>query len=478
MIKKVNIKSVSLGFFVLFVTVLSAYGQSFDKEIYAQRRKQFMKKMSNGVAIFISPEVCNRNNDVDYQYRQNSDFYYLTGFTEPESAFILSPGSKNEFIMFVKPENPLTKMWTGGVCGIEGALEKYGADTAFEYDQFSDLVNYFLREKEIVYYNMSDDDFNDKVSEIINYHWGSFPKQIINPSEMIHSMRIIKSPQEIEIMQKAINATCDAHIEALKFTKPNKFEYEVKALIEYTFAKNNCARDGFPSIVASGPNATILHYEGQQRKMENGDLLLMDIGAEYGYYSADVTRTIPVNGKFTKEQKTLYEIVLSAQEMGIGMMKKGAGIGNIMNKMTEFVNEELYKLGLITDQNSDWQSRLWYFPYTCHWLGLDVHDVQGDVEMNEDGVILQPGMVTTIEPGLYINPENLINLEQILRMSRVQISDVEIKEFIEKVQPVVQKYEYIGIRIEDDILITDNGYKNLSERAPKTVKDIENIMSK
>lgn len=460
----------------LFIANFNAYSQSFDKEIFAQRRQQFMEKMDNGVAIFISPEVSNRNSDIDYKYRQNSDFYYLTGFTEPESAFILSPGSEYEFVMFVKEGNPMTKMWTGDVSGIEGAMEKYGADTAFSYDQFSTMGSYFLRDKDAIYYNMSNDDFNDEVSEIINYRWGSFPKKIINTSEIAHDMRIIKSSYEIAQMQKAIDATCDAHIEVLKFAEPGMYEYEIKALIEYVFAKNNCPRVGFPSIVASGSNATILHYHGQDRKMEKGDLLLMDIGAEYGYYSADVTRTIPVAGKFTKEQKKLYEIVLSAQEMGIGMMKKGVGIQKIVNKMTEFAGEELFKLGLITDKNSDWQTRLWYFPYTCHWLGLDVHDVQGNVEKNEDGVILQSGMVTTIEPGLYINPENLDNLHQMLRMYRVQITDEEINEFIAKVGAEVKKYAHIGIRIEDDILITEEGNEILSVKAPKTVKEIEEMM--
>lgn len=474
--RKLILKCLLLISVILYSSTFSAFSQSFDKDVFAQRRQQFMEKMDNDVAIFISPEVSNRNSDIDYKYRQNSDFYYLTGFTEPESAFILSPGSEHEFVMFVKAKNTMSKMWTGDVCGIEGAMEKYGADTAFQYDQFSTMVSYFLRDKKVIYYNMSNDDFNDKVSEIINYPWGNFPKQITNTSEIAHNMRIIKSSYEIAQMQKAIDATCEAHIEALKLSEPGMYEYEIKALIGYVFAKNNCPREGFPSIVASGSNATILHYEDQDRKMEDGDLLLMDIGAEYGYYSADITRTIPVNGKFTKEQKDLYEIVLSAQEMGIGMLKKGVGIQKIINGMTEYVGEELLELGLITDKNSAWQSRMWYFPYTCHWLGLDVHDVNGNVEKNEDGVILQEGMVTTIEPGLYINPENLDNLHQILRAYRMQVTDEEIDEFIAKVEPVVKKHAHIGIRIEDDILITEEGNEILSIKAPKTVKEIEDLM--
>jgi Xaa-Pro aminopeptidase len=474
--RKLILKCILITSTILLIANFNALTQSFDKDIFAKRRQQFMEKMDNGVAIFISPEVSNRNSDIDYKFRQNSDFYYLTGFTEPESAFILSPGSDHEFIMFVKTNNPITKMWTGDICGIEGALEKYGADTAFSYDQFSTAAVYFLRDKNAIYYNMCNDDFNDKVSEIINYPWGNFPKQIINTSEIAHSMRIIKSSNEIAQMQKAIDATCEAQIEVLKLAEPGMYEYEIKALIEYIFAKNNCPREGFSSIVASGPNTTILHYRDQNRKMEDGDLLLMDIGAEYGYYSADITRTIPVNGKFTNEQKELYEIVLSAQEMGIGMLKKGEGIEKIVNRMNEFAGEELFKLGLITDKSSVWQSRLWYFPYTCHWLGLDVHDVHGNIENNEDGVILQTGMVTTIEPGLYINPDNLDNLHQILRAYRMQVTDEEIDEFIVKVEPVVKKYAHIGIRIEDDILITKDGNKILSDKAPKTVREIEDLM--
>ncbi|MFC2152063.1 aminopeptidase P N-terminal domain-containing protein [Bacteroidota bacterium] len=462
--------------FVIIFTNINVWSQPFNKDIYKQRRQQLMNKMDNAVAIFVSPEVSNRNSDVDYIYRQNSDFYYLTGFTEPKSIFILNPGAKNEFVMFVQAKNPITEMWIGELSGIEGAMNKYGADTAYVYDDFYDFVTYFMYGKDEVYYDMNDDKFNQKISEIINYSWGSLPKKIIHPSELIHNMRIIKSDEEIELMQKAIDITCQAHIEALKLTKPGMYEYEIKAKIEYVFAKNNSPRVGFPSIVASGPNATSLHYEGQQRKMEQGDLLLMDIGAEYGYYSADITRTIPVNGRFTKEQRELYEIVLGAQELGITLLKKGEGIQMAVNSMTEFAKDELLKVGLITDKNSKWQWRLWYFPYTCHWLGLDVHDVSGEVEKNENGVVLQPGMVTTIEPGIYINPDNLTNLKEILQAYRIQVPQEEIDEFLSKVEPVVQKYAHIGIRIEDDILITKDGNKNLSIKTPRTIKEIEDMM--
>jgi len=468
----------SLVFSLIILSNSSIKAQSFDKSIFEQRRADFMDKMDNGVAIFISPEVSNRNDDVDYKYRQNSDFYYLTGYEEPNSIFILSPESSKEFIMFLNPKDPMREMWTGEMPGVKDVMEKYGADTVLAYNDFHDIVTYYLYGKEKIYYDLSDEKFNDEIAQVMNYSRGAFPKVLVNPSKIVHTMRIIKSQEEIDLMQKAIDITCEAQLEAFKNTKVGKYEYEIKALIEYIFAKNNSPRVGFPSIVASGPNSTVLHYEKQYRKMLDGDLLLMDIGAEYGYYSADVTRTIPVNGKFSAEQKEIYNVVLDIQEKGIYKLKKGTGINTVTSSMIEQAKQELYRIGLVTDKNSEWQWRLWYFPYTCHWLGLNVHDVQGDVSQNESGVILQPGMVTTIEPGIYINPDNLENIKSFIRAYRIRATEEEINNYVLKVKPIVQKYANIGIRIEDDVLITQNGHKVLSEKAPKTIEDIENIMKK
>ncbi len=468
-------KSVLLIALIITISVSSnkAESQDFDKEEFAQRRLQFMEKMNSGVAIFTSAKVANRSNDVDYQYRQDSDFYYLTGFEEPESAFLLMPGAKDEFIMFVRQRNPAAETWTGKRVGVHGAMHTFGADTAFTIDKFEEMLPRFLRRKEKVYYSMNDEAVTGKLMNVFKQTW-MIPPELINPLYLIHEQRLFKSPKEIELLRKAINITCEAHREAMKAAEPGMYEYELEAIIEYIYRRNGSEYPGFPSIVGSGPNSTILHYETNNRKTRNGEVIVMDIGAEYGYYTADVTRTIPVNGRFSKEQREIYQIVYDAQQAGIDMVAPGVGLREISGKIAEIVKDGLLRLGLITDTGSRWQYRIWYMHGPSHWLGIDVHDVGDSGFMNPKGRSLEPGMVFTVEPGIYINESSLDNLS--LMAGRMRASEEEIASFIEKVKPEFGKYVNIGVRIEDDVLVTETGYELLSAKAPRSIEDIEKLM--
>lgn len=462
-----------LLFFVEIFTLGSLKAQTLRKEIFAQRRHELMDKMVNGIAIFRSARIANRNSDVDYEYRQDSDFYYLAGFEEPEAAFLLIPDADKKFIMFVRPRNPIMETWTGKRYGIKGAMHVFGADTAYVTDKFEEILSGYLRGENKVYCSFHDHELNEKLFRMISNPRGNWPKEIIDPEQFVSEMRLIKSPEEIEIMRKAINITCDAHIEAMKAIKPGMNEYEIEAIIEYVYKKNGSPRPGFPSIVGSGPNSTILHYVANNQQIHNGDLILIDIGAEYGYYTADVTRTFPVNGKFSREQREIYEIVLKAQQETIKMVTPGVGIDEIQDHTIKVLSAGLYRLGLITHEDIKWQQRVWHIHGTSHWLGLDVHDVGDYRHADEKGRILETGMVFTVEPGIYIR-ENIFDiLPEILRNS---VPKEEITDFINKVKPVVEKYAKIGVRIEDDVLVTKNGYEILSAKAPKTIYEIEKMM--
>lgn len=465
---------------VFFLQFNQLNAQSFNKEEFAKRRQQLMQEMDGGIAIFKGGDIVERNDDIDYKFRQNSNFYYLTGFDEPGSACLLIPGAEKEFILFIQPKNPLQEMWLGNSPGFEEAMKKYGADTVYLINQFLKELPKYLKGKDKIYYSMNDEKTNEKVLSVFKPSWGAFsPKMIINPMFMIHELRLIKSKYEIELLQRAIDITCGAHSEAFKATKPGLFEYEIESIIEYKYLKNGSPRFAFPSIVGSGANSTILHYMDNNQQMKDGDVLLMDIGAEYGYYAADITRTIPVNGKFSKEQKEIYGIVLSAQKEGIAKIKPEVRLNEIENIISKTICNGLYELGLITEKNSDWQYRTWYNHGSSHWLGLDVHDVGSYLELDKSGSRkLMTGMVLTVEPGIYIGPKSLENIPLWLPYYNNDVSEEELKQFIEKVKPVAEKYMKIGIRIEDDVLVTNDGNKVLSAKAPKEIKEIETLMRK
>jgi len=454
--------------FFLFFLLLNANAQplKIDPDVFAKRRAVFMTKMdSNTVAIFTSKPVYIRNSDIEYQYRQESNFYYLSGFEEPESILLINPSDpKYKFILFVRKRNRRRETYEGPRAGIEGAMTTYKADTAFFFDDFHKIFGSFLKYDSQVYYMFGinpeyDDFFKKYIKDVVTLE----NKTILNPAPILAQMRVIKNEGDWKMgLKKAIDISAEAHIEAMKTIKPGLYEYEIQAIIEYVFRKNGSPRNGYPCIVGSGPNSTILHYNLNNRMLKDGDMILMDCGAEYGYYSADITRSVPVNGKFTKEQKDIYEIVLNAQKTAIELVKPGIRKSDVDEKMSEILGTGLLNLGFIKDKNDH---RIFSLHGYGHWIGLEVHDV-GAYTKNGESVIFQPGMVLTFEPGIYIRPDVFD------KMKEKGYTDSEIQ----KIRSKVEKYIHIGVRVEDDILVTESGFENLSKAVPKEIDEIEKLM--
>lgn len=454
-----------LVLFIIFSVFVSGSldAEDFNKEIFKKRRQQLMEQMDGGIAVFQSTG-------------NMSDFYYLTGLHDQNAVILIIPEEKEKYIMFIQPTNPSRELWTGKHPGLEEAKTVFGADAAYPINEFDKSLFRYLRGKSKVYVSFRDKELYDKLIPMIRSPYGSEPVPVVDPLFYIHEMRLIKDTEEIRLMRKAAEITSEALEEVMKAVEPGMFEYEVEAIIEYIFRKNGAQGPGFPSIVGSGPNSTILHYEDNNRQTQDGDLLLMDVGAEYGHYTADVTRTIPVNGRFSAKQKEIYEVVLQAQKEAIKIAAPGVGIYEINNRGVEVIKEGLYRLGLITDKDSKWQHRAWLMYNISHWVGLDVHDVGGRGPADGKGRRLEPGMVFTVEPGLYIREETLEYLPMML--GRSGATKEELEAFINAVRPAVRKYANIGIRIEDDILVTESGHEILSSKAPKEIDAIEKLMKK
>ncbi len=432
-------------------------------EDYAIRRQKLMDYMGDGIAVFKTS-------------RENSqNFFYLTGFEESNAVMLLIPKADKKFVLFVRPANPARSIWTGNVTGLEGAKERFGADAAHSLDQFEQILSRLLRGKKRLFCSFLDKELTSTLLQMIRRPWNNSPKELVDLTEKIHEMRVIKSAAEIALLKNAIDITVQAQIEAMKTAQPGMNEGEIEAVIEYVFRKMGATGPGFPSIVGSGPNSTVLHHEINNRQTVDGDLVVMDIGAEVGRYTADVTRTMPVNGVFSKAQREIYSIVLEAEEKALGIIAPGVEINDVHNLAVSVIADGLLNLGLITDKESRWQMRAWLMYNINHWIGLDVHDV-GDYKRQRDSSrVLEPGMVFTVEPGLYIRMSTIDNLREIVGPS---VPEEEIAAFVNVVRPVVERYNNIGVRIEDDVLVTENGYENLSIKAPKTIAEIETIMKK
>lgn len=460
--------------FFLFLLAPFIFSQVNNQE-FASRREALMHKLNDGVVVLRGAQLQSRNKDVDYKFRQNSDFYYLSGFDEPGATMLLVPEGDGKFILFVKPNDPHIAVWVGESYGVNGAMDLFKADTAYSNQAFEETVKKYLKNQQKIYLPFDDSELLETVSAIIKSPRANYPKKMEDISKHIAGLRLIKSSYEIEMMQKSIDITVEAHKEAMRAMKPGLFEYEIEALIKYVYLINGSPRVGFSSIVGSGPNSTILHYKDNNQKMKNGEIVVIDIGAEYGMYSADITRTIPANGKFSEEQKEIYQIVLGAQNAGIELAKPGVGISEIYSKSVDIVREGLLSLGLITDKEKHWQTRVWFMHGVGHWLGLDTHDAGSYRGEDDRGRLLEKGMVFTVEPGIYIAPKALQNLKMILGD---KVSLEEINTFIEAVTPAYEKYKNIGVRVEDDILVTKTGFRNLSKGAPREIAEIEILMAK
>jgi len=434
-------------------------------EEYQQRRQQFLEKIGRGTAIFRSASPAVMHKDVEYNFRQESDFFYLTGFNEPNAVAVLAPQhQEHQFVLFVQPKDPEKETWSGYRAGVEQAKEYYGADEAYSISELDEKLPQYLEPAERIYYHFSDDrSFNN----IILGHWQQFmasyakrgtgPIALEDPGPTLHPMRLVKSELELLQVRQAVEISTAAHKAARQLAQPGRYEYEIQAELEYLFRRHGALGPAYPSIVASGANACVLHYTENNRQMQDHELLLLDAGCAYGYYNADITRTFPVGGQFTAEQRILYELVLEAQKQAINQVQPGNPYNRSHETAVRVLTEGLVGLGLLQGELDTLIEQEKYKPFymhrTGHWLGLDVHDV-GVYKYGDMWQQLQPGHLLTVEPGLYIAP------------------DIKPAEG----QPEVpERWRGIGIRIEDDVLVTATGHEVLTEAVPKSVEALETL---
>ena len=423
--------------------------------------EEFMRRMApKSVAIIPGAHDTRRSNDTHYRFRQDSDFFYLTGFEEPDSLAVIRSDVEPKYTLFVRPRDPEREIWDGRRAGVEGAKSEFGAGEAFPIDEFEAKLNEFLDGAEILYYRLGvDRELDDTiVKELVRMRgWNRKPvhppQTIVDPATIVHELRVLKSAEEIEIMQAAADIAAEAHVEAMKAVKPGMREYQVEALIEQVFRRHGAAAPAYTSIVGAGPNATVLHYINNDGELRDGDLLLVDAGAEYKGYASDITRTYPINGRFTPAQREIYDLVLKAQMSCVEMVRPGVTHEQLKQHSIEVLTEGMVQLGLLEGKPEELIKEKKYEKFYMHGLGhmigIDVHDV-GRYYYGQESRALEPSVIMTVEPGLYISTET---------------------------KDVPEKYLGIGVRIEDDVLCTSNGPRVLTSKVPKQAEEIEALMS-
>ncbi|MCW8837313.1 MAG: aminopeptidase P N-terminal domain-containing protein [Thiovulaceae bacterium] len=423
------------------------------EEEYKKRRDTLASKMSkNSIAILFSTNYKTRSNDTEYPYRQDSNFYYMSGFKEDNSILILiRKNRKYKSVLFVNKKEKIDELWNGKRLGKEEAKKRFLVDEVYIKDEFEKKFKEYLEGKDSLYFDFKLDYSKVKILK-------RYAKSLAihkNIAKIIEQMRLVKSDAEIKLIKKAINITKEAHLNLMKLNKINKKEYQLQADIEYTFKNNGAYSDAYTSIVAGGNNANTLHYIDNNQYLKEGDLILLDAGCEYEYYASDITRTIPVNGKYTDEQKKVYNLVLNTQLKVLEAIKPNVKRSKLQKIAVNSITEALVELGVLKGNIKKLIKNEKYKPYyphgIGHWMGLDVHDSCPYKDKNGKEISLAKGMVLTIEPGIYLDEED---------------------------KSVPKQYRGIGIRIEDDVLITDDGYENLSSEIVKTIEDIENLKGK
>jgi len=449
---------------LLLILVCSAPGNSMSKQEdlpkdeFARRRAIFLEELRelNACAVFHTAPMYPRNNDVEHPFRQDSDFYYLTGWPHRDALLMLTPQEDtekgSEVTLFVAPRNLKMEVWTGPKKGVDEALTIPGVDQAYDYDILYDHLAKMISgyDRLVISYG-ANPEFKRELDMHLEKSW-TRPSITQEASALLKSHRLIKSDYEIEALEKAITITHQSFQDLLPLVPSMSYEYEAQAMIEYGFAKRGAERLGFPSIVGAGQNATYLHYEDNRGVLNKGELLLLDIGAEWEYYSADISRTIPISGRFSPEQRAIYELVLAAQLAAIDKVEPGTSWRKPHDTAIQVITEGLVELELLEGKIDTLIQtkayRKFFMHGTSHWLGLDVHDAGGWLAENGKPHILKAGMVLTVEPGIYIKES-------------------------EDVDP---KWWNIGIRLEDDVLVTPKGHKVLSQNIPKTIDEIEGLM--
>jgi Xaa-Pro aminopeptidase len=428
--------------------------------VFAERRAALCQRMEHGVLVlFAAPEFI-RNNDVHHPYRQDSDFFYLSGLDEPESVLVLTVGEQRSLTLFVRTRNKDREIWDGPRAGVEGAATRFGADHAYPIEELAKRLPELLKGHERLYYRFGTHAEHDSCliaalvrARAISRRSGGAPTQIIDTSAVLHEQRRRKGPDEIAKMRRAVEITREAHLAAMRRARPGCYEYELEAELNAVFRGRGGERAAYSSIVGSGPNATILHHVKNDRQMRDGELVLIDAGCEFEYYAADITRVFPVSGTFTPEQRHIYDIVLGAQQAAMDVIRPGVSQDDVHAASLRHITTKLIDAGFIDGPLelalSEGRFKPFFMHSTGHYLGMDVHDV-GSEKMNDKARPLEAGVVITVEPGIYIAVDN---------------------------EKVPEAYRGIGVRIEDDVLVTADGYENLSASIPKSAHEIEALMS-
>ena len=423
--------------------------------------EEFMRRMApKSVAIIPGAHDTRRSNDTHFRFRQDSDFLYLTGFEEPDSLAVIKPEAEKKYTLFVRPRDPEREIWDGRRAGIEGAKSEFGAEESFPIAEFESKLAEFLDGADVLYYRLGVDSDLDNtiIKEISRMRSLSRkpihpPQTIIDPGTIVHEMRVLKSDDEISIMQASADIAAEAHCEAMKVVRPGMQEYQIEALIEQVFRRHGASGPAYTSIVGGGPNATVLHYINNDGELRDGDLLLLDAGAEYKGYASDITRTFPINGRYTNAQRDIYDLVLKAQMACVEMVRPGVTHDQLKQHSIEVLTEGMVELGLLEGKTEELikekKYEKFYMHGLGHMLGIDVHDV-GRYYYGTESRALEPGVVMTVEPGIYIAPNT---------------------------KDVPEKYLGIGVRIEDDVLCTNNGPRVLTTKVPKHAEEIEALMN-
>jgi Xaa-Pro aminopeptidase len=430
----------------------------FDPAIYAARREAYMQAIGpQGVAVVCSLPERLRNGDVHHVFRQASDLVYLTGFLEPEAVLVLRPGAEKErVVMFVRPSDAEAELWDGKRAGIDGAKQQYGADVAYPVAELATRLWELIANTEELHYSLG---LHGEIDRLIGAALVQLrrlekrgkrpPRAVVDPRVGLHELRLHKRPEELATLTTAAQITCDAHRLAMRHGRPGSHEHELEALINHAFRSRGGAGPGYSTIVGAGANATILHYIANASPIRDGDLVLIDAGCEYQHYTADVTRTWPASGRFSAAQRRVYEAVLATQKSAIAMVRPGITLDDIHDHCVQQLTAAMLELGLLTgtveDRVKDLGYRKFYMHGTSHWLGLDVHDV-GAYTRDGKPRPLEPGMVITVEPGLYISGSG---------------SDTPAE------------LRGIGVRIEDDVVVTETGHEVLTRACPKEVEEVE-----
>ena len=465
----------------------------------ADRRQRLADLLGDGIALLPAGAEVPRNKDVEYPFRQDSAFHYLTGFEEPDAVMLLDPRAAGEqYVLFVRPRDPEQETWTGRRVGPGGARQRYGADAAHPIKDLDTVLRQRLVGRPTVFLPYGNPSFHRRVLGLVGSLAGlatrygrRIPTELRDLSPLIEEMRLVKTSQEIDLLRAACEIAAEGHAEAMRFTRPGCYEYQVQAVLEYVFRMRGARRDAYPSIVAAGANACILHYTQNDRRITDGDLVLIDAGAEFGFYAADITRTFPAGGTFSAPQRALYDLVLAAQQAAVALARPGGTLKEQHEAAAGVLTEGLVELGLLPGPAEDALAmhhyRRFFMHGTGHWLGIDVHDA-GAYRVDGAPRPFEPGMVFTVEPGIYVAPERetleltMLEFDLDQRMERRMLAGAAKAKEMEKKEseaapkvthPVPEAFRGIGIRIEDDVLITPDGCEVLTSALPTGPDRIE-----